>query len=259
MVSSLACIGFDVADLDELGGMIQPMTAEVVGRAGEVITARYADPSGARLLISRREGTPVDLVASYSAAPGALLAAASQTPEGHTIADLVDDDGRVLTRLRVDLEQHRQLGDEPRSLHVSLVALGVEMAVYADHEAFAASPASHVGDAAGPQWSAESFVSYGVLHDADGSELAEPTGFLAGTVLECTTQENAASGQSFHAARVRSAGFEATVCLAASEFPTAPEPGNVVAGSCYLVADAPQLWSPEVPPGQRKWWRPTAE
>ena len=43
--------------------------------------------------------------------------------------------------------------------------------------------------------------------------------------------------------RVRTVGFEATVCLAASEHPTAPEPGNLVAGLAYVVADVPGLWA----------------
>ena len=51
---------------------------------------------------------------------------------------------------------------------------------------------------------------------------------------------------------MRTVGFEATVCLAASDHPTAPVAGNVLAGSCYLVVDVPTLWTVEPPRRKRR-------
>ena len=253
MSSTLACIGLAVDDLDALADIIDGLPGELVGRTGGTDTVRHADPSGSRLLISRRDGEVVGLVPSFAAAPGALVSGLAEQA-GLVSCDVVDADGETATRFLVDLEQVRHLDGDPGTLQVSVVALAVEMQVHADADSFAASDASVLDDGDdtdAPRWAAESFVSYGLFRTED----PEPTAFLAGTVLAVETREHSVSGQAFHAARVRTAGFEATVCLAASEHTTAPSPGNVIAGACYLVVDAPRLWAIEVPP-KRKWWRP---
>ncbi|QCW52087.1 hypothetical protein FE634_19730 [Nocardioides dongxiaopingii] len=257
MASTLACIGLDVADLDALGTLLESLPAEVVGRTDDdVVTVSYPDPTGARVVISRRDGVPLDLVPSYAADPGALLGEVVVTESGLTRAAVLDDDGRTVTQLLVDLEQHRQalVAADPAPVHASVVALGVEMTVHADAAAFAASDASRIGDEPdASRWAAESFVSYGLVHEGPD---AEPTGFLAGTIVHSLSHRHSVSGQEFHTVRVRTVGFEATVCLAASDHPVPPLPGNVVAGSCYLVADVPSLWNVEP---QRKWWQPAPE
>ncbi len=225
MASTLACIGLDVADLDALGAHLEQLPGELVGLAGGVETVRYEDASGSRVTIGRLDGGVVDLVPSYAAPPGAVLSALASHGDV-TQADVVAS-GETVTRFSCDLEQARHLPDD--GLHeASVVALGVEMSVHVDAAAFAASDASVLG-------AGESFVSY-------GGE-ADPSAFLAGTVLTTQTHTHAVTGQVFHAVRVRTVGFEATVCLAASEHPTAPEPGNLVAGLAYVVADVPGLWA----------------
>ena len=118
--------------------------------------------------------------------------------------------------------------------------------------AFAASDASLLGTPEPGQdptrFAAEAFVSYGLF--GTGEE-PEPTAFLAGTVLAAESRTHGVTGQVFHVARVRTVGFEATVCLPGSEHPVAPEPGSVVAGTCYLVVDVPSLWTVE-PPRRKK-------
>ena len=78
---------------------------------------------------------------------------------------------------------------------------------------------------------------------------------LAGVVLAAETHTHEVTGQVFHTARVRTVGFEATVCLPGSEHAEPPAPGNVVAGSCYLVVDAPTLWTVEPPRRKKRWGR----
>jgi hypothetical protein len=252
MPSSLACIGLDVADLDELNEHLSAMATQVAGRVGGVETVRYADESGARvMLVQDAEGTTLDVVPSYDARAGVLVA--DLGPHGsYVAADVVDDDGATVTRLVADLAQRRHLsGTVAGPLRGALVVLGVEMSVHADQAAFDASPDAALGDAGddGPRFAAESVLSYGIFGDAAD---AQPTAYLAGTVLDAETRTHAVTEQVFHVARVRSAGFEATVCLPGSASPTAPAPGNVVAGSAYLVLETPTLWTVEPPRRQRR-------
>jgi hypothetical protein len=46
----------------------------------------------------------------------------------------------------------------------------------------------------------------------------------------------ALTGQSFTVAAVRTAGFQADLCLAASEHPDLPAPGSIISGTVYLSA-----------------------
>lgn len=248
MPSPLACIGLDVTGLEELNGHLGAMPVEVVGRLDGVEAIRYADPSGARVVVTvDPDGDTLDLVPSYDGRPGALLA--DVAPHGPVVrADVLDDDNEVVTRFAVDLEQRRHLtGPVSGPLRASVVALGVEMAVHADEAAFAASDDSLLGQpgsdaGATTRLAAESLLSYGLLGEPAA---AQPTAFLAGTVLDAATRTHEVTGQVFHVARVRTVGLVATVCLPGSAHATAPPAGAIVAGSCYLAADVPTLWTVE--------------
>ncbi|MEO9321875.1 hypothetical protein ABFT23_00185 [Nocardioides sp. C4-1] len=249
MPSTLACLGLDVDSVEALNTHLESMPSSLAGRTAGVESVRYTDLSGARVVVVRDEnGETLDLVPSYDARPGALLG--DLGPFGPVVqADVLGDDNEVVTRLATDLEQHRHLRSTIGGpLRASLVALGVEMAVHDDEAAFAASDASRL-DGGDQRFGAESFLSYGLFGSQDA---AEPTAHLAGVVLEATTQTNKATGQDFHVARVRTVGFEATVCLAASSTAVAPRPGNVVAGACWVVADVPTLWTVEPPRKRRR-------
>jgi hypothetical protein len=66
---------------------------------------------------------------------------------------------------------------------------------------------------------------------------------LSGTVLEADRAVCTLTGQPFIIASVRTAGFEADMCLAGSEHPNLPVLGNIISGTVYLSAtiDAPGL------------------
>lgn len=257
MASTLACIGLDVDGLETLNLHLTTMASQVVGRIGGIESVRYTDESGARIVVAiDADGDTIDLVPSYDARPGALLTEVG--PLGPVVqADVVDEGGELLTRLAVDLEQHRHLtGVVASRVRASVVALGLDVGVHADDAAFRTSDASILGTPEPGEeptrFAAESLLSYGLF--GSGAD-PEPTAFLAGVVLGAETRTHGATGQDFHVLRVRTVGFEATVCLPGSAHPVVPEPGNVVAGSCYLVVDAPSLWTVEPPRRKKRWGR----
>ncbi|GAA5141290.1 hypothetical protein GCM10023340_02770 [Nocardioides marinquilinus] len=252
MASTLACLGMHVDDLDRLGDVLDQLPADLVGRVatdeGVVESVRHRDDSGACVVLARLDGGVVDLVPTFESDRGARLGGLGVAGEA-VVADVLDDDGETVTRLACDLVQRRHVRDAG-PVDAAVVALGVEVGVHADAAAFAASDDSVLGEPEPGEepmrLTAQSFVSYGLFSgDAD----PEPTAFLAGEVLAAESRTHAVTGQSFHVLQVETVGFTATVCLAASEHPTLPAPGSVVAGVCYLVADAPDLWSFEPQPG----------
>lgn len=243
MSTTLACIGLHVDGLDELNGYLEQMPTAVVGRTAGIESVQYADPSGARVVVVRdEEGDTLDLVPSYDAKPGALLG--DLGPVGALAqADVLDDDNELATRLSLDLEQQPHLAALVKGpIRASVVALGVELVAYPDQAAFDA--VDH-----GLPYGSESFVSYGLFGGEDVDP--DPTAWLAGTVLAAETHTHSVTGQDFHVARLRTVGFEVTVCLAAGEDVAPPTVGGIVAGSCYLVGDVPTLWVVE-PPRRRK-------
>ena len=258
MASTLGCIGLDVSDTDDLVRFVERVAPTVRAVSGRVITISYIDASGARLTVGLREGDAVDMVPSFDAPLGARLSGLSILGEVAT-ADVLED-GELLTRLVGDLEQRPVLlaatesGATSRDAHwpAAVVALGTEMEIHADATAFGSSDASILAQPETGRephrWGPTSFVSYGLFGSGD----TDPYAFLAGIVLDAETRTNQMSGQVFHVARVQTAGFTASICLAASEHPVAPLTGNVVAGRCYLVVDVPDLWSLGAPTPRRR-------
>ncbi len=77
----------------------------------------------------------------------------------------------------------------------------------------------------------ESFISYGLF------DSTEPTAhaWLAGTVQRSERRRVELTEQSFVVARVRSTGFEADICLADTGEDPLPGPGEVIAGTVFIV------------------------
>jgi hypothetical protein len=98
---------------------------------------------------------------------------------------------------------------------------------------------------------AESFLSYGLF-----GEQPDPYAWGSGIVTDSRTARAESTGQLFHVARISMASLCMWVdlCLSRSDWPTAPEPGNVVAGTVHLVASIEEWWA-EGPGGQRRWFR----
>jgi hypothetical protein len=140
----------------------------------------------------------------------------------------------------------------PDSGRASLTAFGLDVTLHASPEAYAESDASLLSpesteaadDDEPTRMASESFISFARF---GGAEDADPVARMAGVVLAARTATVDATGQTFHAVRVRCVGMELDVCLAADDHPSPPEPGGVVAGTVYLVADV------ERPTRRRRW------
>lgn len=242
MSSTLGCIGLGVTDESVLASLIDRLLpdATLVAEDQGLTAMRWRDTSGASLTLTVRGEELLDLVPSYVAQMGVRLGGLAPYG-GYVCADVLEH-GETVTRIACDLAQSL-ISEAPVQVDASVTALGVEMSLHADETAFAASDASILGERVEgtepTRYAAESLLAYGLLGKP---EEAEPFAFLSGTVLSSMTQTNAATGQTFHAVRVRTVGFTATVCLSSAEHPIAPEPGNVIAGTCYLVLDVPTLW-----------------
>lgn len=266
MSSNLRCLGLDTesqADLEALLRGVFPDTVPV-GEHDGVVACRWTDDSGARLTLGIRDDAIADLVPSYDARPGVRVAGLSLLADEVVAADVLDEDGGLLTRMACELEQWRCVDDTRVAGTASVTAFGIEVSVHTDVRAYSASSASLLApeDEARPEpvrMSSESFVSYGLV-SGDGGE---PHAYarMSGTVLAGTTKLNTRTGRAFHVARVRNVLGELDVCVPVCDQPEVPVPGNVVSGLVYVVASLDALWSsPEpavapVPARRRRWFR----
>jgi hypothetical protein len=256
--SALACLGLAVSDDDEFTVLLKHALTGIreIGTFGGVYVGRWQDDSGAVLTLGLHDGQVADLTFSYAGTSGGLLADCRLIYQSIAWAQVTDEAGQQVTAMAFEAEQYRQLaaGSHWVSGPARITALGLDVTVYPDPEAFAASPASQVHLAAGiaspppPDWggpwpprlAAESFTSYAGI--ADRPHL-QSRAWLSGTVLGATRRVSGLTGQAFTVAAVRTAGFEASLCLAASDHPELPAPGSIIAGTVILSAavDTPIL------------------
>jgi hypothetical protein len=263
MASNLACIGLAVDDTAALSGLIvglMPDTITIGRGSNDTEVRRWEDPSGSRLTLQVRDRQVVELLPSLAGPTSARLADVRPSVEGFVSADVLDENEEMCTRLQLALEEERflELVDAPMAGLACMTALGIEVAVFADEQTFQEAPESlldsnaeagppppHMADK-GVKWplrvATESFVSTAAF-SGSGAEAR-----LFGTVLSADRREVALTGQSFVAARVRTVGFEATVCAPGEQFPVDPLPGNILGGWVYMVGSLPKL----IPDGATK-------
>ena len=259
--SALACVGLAVSDEDEFRWLVTSAHRAIceTGIVDGVRVGRWQDDSGAALILGWQSGELLDFAPAYTAASGGLLAGCRLINESVAFAKVIDADGHQLTAMTFEAEQYRHLlalGHQV-SGPARITALGVDVIVYPDADAFAASPGSQLHPSPGsaseppphyrengwpwpPRLGAESFISHGVFTDpAQAGSRAR----LSGTVLDAARHVCALTGQPFIVAAVRTAGFEADLCLAASDHREVPVPGNIISGTVVLSAaiDTPLL------------------
>jgi hypothetical protein len=252
VASALACVGLAVSDQTELQQLVT-RAHRAAGQAGVfdgIHVGRWEDDSGAALILGWRSGELLDFIPAYAAGSGGLLADCRLINDGVAVAKVVDTSGQQLTAMAFAAEQYRELRahGEPVSGPARITALGVDVQVYPDADAFAASPGSQLTPSDGgeppphyrergwawpPRLGAESFISYGVF---DPPARARPHALLSGTVLRAAQRTCTLTGQPFTVATVTTAGFAADVCLAASEHPGPPAPGTIISGTVSLCA-----------------------
>jgi hypothetical protein len=256
--SALACIGLEVSDEAEFSWLLKSACTAIreIGTFDGVHVGRWQDDSGAALILGLHDGELVDFSITYNGASGGLFAGCRLLHESIVFAKVVDVDGRQLTGMAFEADQYRHLlalGQQV-SGPARITALGTDVTIYPDADAFAASPASqihpspeaapepppHYDGPWPPQLATESFISHGLFADIVQNRSRAR---LSGTVLDARHHVCVLTGQPFIVAAVRTAGFSADLCLAASEHPDMPVPGNIISGTVFLSAaiDAPYL------------------
>lgn len=233
----MSCVGLRIQGRDELAQLLTNVVPRSLslGVVDGIDVRRWEDPSGARLILDLQDGKLISLLPSFAAPAGALVAGLRPLSDEVAVADVVDTDGETLTRLALGLEEQRFLPPDDEGWHgrAAIVALGNEVEVHENEDAFAASPASlldpETEGAASPRMGAESFISFGLFGDPDAQAR------LHGTVKASERRVVAQTGQEVVLAVVQTAGFNATLCTPADALAWQPVPGNVLGGSVFMV------------------------
>lgn len=255
MTSALACVGLAVRDEAELSSLVTGAyrAARETGVFGGVHVGRWQDDSGAVLILGWRSGELVDFVPAYAAASGGLLSGCRLINESVAFAKVVDADGQQVTAMAFEAEQYRQLHALGHRVSgpARITALGVDVQVYPDADVFAASPGSQLAPSAGTSAARSRAGLAGaapagrriihLLRRVRRPRRGPAHARLSGTVLHAERRICALTRQPFTVAAVRTAGFEADVCLAGSGHPDPPAPGGIISGTVVLSAaiDAP--------------------
>jgi hypothetical protein len=265
MASNLSCVGLGVRDADELSSLVDRVLPRAVelGRVGGLRVLRWEDPSGARLVLGVTGTDVPDLLPSFAGVPRTQLQGLKLVSDEVAIAAIVDDDGEQLTGAAIEVEERRLLPrNQAGNYGASIVALGVDVQVFATPEAFQESDASLLsgGDTRSeppveyiergwrwpPHVATSSFFSYGVFGDAaEASAHAR----LSGVVAKAERRLVQETGHVFITAVVSTAGFDVTVCL--EDGTVMPAPGGVISGNVFLTASLDGLKVPAVPSKRR--------
>jgi hypothetical protein len=275
VTSNLDCVGLGVDSRAGLERLVDAALedADLLGTVAGVKVLRWQDPSGARMVFGVRGKDVLTMLPSYAGMTGARLANVRAVNDDVAVADVLDEDGEQATMLALELEERHLLPAAlgPVGGPASVIALGVDAAMFADEAAFTASDASLVNERGDddseppahyaeqgwswpPRMATESFISYGVFGTP---KKAEAYARLNGVVLHAQRRTVVATGQQFVVARIRSAGFEADVCLAASDCPDIPVAGNIVGGTVFMVGSLPFPLASTADTEKRSWlpWR----
>ena len=156
----------------------------------------------------------MDFSFAYTGASGGLLAGCRLLHETIAFAEVVDADGRQLTAMTFEAEQYRQLLAHGQQVSgpARITALGTDVSVYPDAEAFAASPGSQIHPPPGtapepppqydgpwpPRLAAESFISFGLFADIARNRSRAR---LSGTVLDANPPRQRAHRAVLHRRR----------------------------------------------------------
>jgi hypothetical protein len=223
VASNLACIGLDVWRRSDFRDMVAAARseAETIAKDGEVGVHIWTDVSGARLIITT-EGDLVRVVTpTFYAAPGAVISEPQAVDGGLVLAELVNQDDEVITEIACQLEELALLGSAapPVEGPVSIVVLGNSVQVLGR------------ADDGVPELVFEPTGAYALSTDA--------VAHLTGVVLAIEQRTVSRTGQGFTAARIRTAGFQVTLCVPAGK--PALSTGDILDVTGYVVASIPAL------------------
>src|SRR3954451_21815954 len=195
MTSNLGCLGLAVDDVDAFAALLDEVipTGTATRQEDGSVLYDWRDPSGARLTVATdRAGDLDDVTPSYAGEPGVVLGGLVPLHDAVVAADVLED-GEVVTRMAVEVLPPAPGPDSGRA---SLTAFGLDVTLHASAEEYAASDPS-------PSLASESFLPYPLFGD---SAAADPVARMAGVVLTARTATVEATGQAFHAVRLRCIG-----------------------------------------------------
>lgn len=244
---------------------------KLIGRTGGVDLLRYEDPlSGARLLFGVQDNNVISCHPSFASQSFFDLDLAKKTEHDGLVtiemlasfepdpAQLIDSREPAVAEIfaafefpmlsvSCTCEQYPLMLETHRNLPCSLVLLGVKVAVYSD-------PATYIESQTGQNpFSPTSLSSYWPFDD---SSQPSAYGHLSGIVISSERKTNSMTRQEFVVAHVRTAyDLEAVICLDGAEFHEALIPGQVVAGTVYIVVSLPGLEQVPSPPSWRDRFR----
>jgi hypothetical protein len=223
VASNLACIGLDVWRRSDFRDMVAAARseAETIAKDGEVGVHIWTDASGARLIITT-EGDLVRVVTpTFYAAPGAIISEPQAVDGGLVLAELVNQDDEVITEIACQLEELALLGSAAPPIEgpVSIVVLGNSVQVLGR------------ADDGVPDLVFDPTGAYALSTDA--------VAHLTGVVLAIEQRTVGRTGQGFTAARLRTAGFQVTLCVPAGK--PALSTGDILDVTGYVVASIPAL------------------
>jgi len=234
MATHFGCVGMPVADEAGLRGLVSTLadaaTLEELGE--EVWRYVWTDPSGARLVVGVRGDTVDDGLPSY-------VGAATPVP----VRDLVlldeevaqcaalNADGEVFAMIAVELEERMLLAERGRRVaegQLTLTAMAETIEVHPDPAAYLTTQAD-----ADLKLGAEHWLPAGLFNVDERPPTA--LAMFAATVGEAQRLTNTHTGGEFVHVRVSTLGMEIDVVAQLDQLPELPEPGQVVAGTFFMV------------------------
>ena len=261
MASALACVGLAVSDEDEVQWLVTSAHRAIreTGIFGGVRVGRWQDDSGAALILGWQSGELLDFAPAYTAASGGLLADCRLINESVAFAKVVDADGHQLTAMTFEAEQYRHLLALGHQVSGSarITALGVDVIVYPDADVFAASPGSQLDPSrrirhrtsaalqrerlalAAPAGRRVLHLLRRVRRPGPGRAACPPVRHRPERRPPCLRAHRAA----LHRRRGPHRRIRGDLCLAGSDHPEVPVPGNIISGTVVLSAaiDTPLL------------------
>ncbi|PRQ10557.1 hypothetical protein C1Y63_10945 [Corynebacterium sp. 13CS0277] len=196
---------------------------EVTGeiRGGQLV--QFSDPSGAQLNM-----LAVEPYATYAgfASTAAANAHVTMVNDVLALAEIVTDNGTPISTITCNLAQGPLLVEEPTLEweQLALTAMGMDVAVFDNSEAFRAAGGQAVG----------LVVSQGaaVVATGDGSRVPDASAQIAVEVVGAEYRYTALTNQRFIHLDVISP-VPMDVCI--PDTPALPAPGSIVAGTAMLV------------------------
>jgi len=242
------CIGLSLDDERTVESFVAEHREELTGVTLDDgwFAGRWTDPSGAIVWVELGPDGAVGATPGFAGDHGVRVVAPLWVERTDRIVfDVPDDGGETATRFCADVEQWwRWTGlPEETSALASVAGLVQQVAVFADTDAFRASPEADIGELDEPRTlpdgtvqtrmtlAAGSFIPLGMF-----GEQANAMAQISGIVESAELRTNQATGEPYVTATVRAVGvFPIALCWPVALAPV-PEVGNVVHAQAYLTA-----------------------